>query len=48
MTLLCKLCWRLLVDQWGFWFKVLTTKCGFKGGYIMSGTSKATSWWNDL
>lgn len=34
MTLLCKLCWRLLVDQRWLWFKVLTTKYDFEGAKI--------------
>lgn len=48
MSLLDNWCWKLNVDQGGFWFKVLGSKYGLGSGRIRSIDNKTSYCWKVL
>ncbi|MCI43266.1 putative non-LTR retroelement reverse transcriptase, partial [Trifolium medium] len=48
IALLCKWCWRMLVDRGELWFRVLATRYGVERGRLREGGRKGSSWWREI
>lgn len=45
IALLGKWCWRMLVDKYGLWYKVLKARYGEEGGRLKDGGRESSVWW---
>jgi hypothetical protein len=48
LALLGKWCWRMFVDRWGLWFRVLVARYGVERGGLQEGGRRASSWWRQI
>ena len=47
-SLLGKLCWRMLVDRDGFWYRVLAARYGEEAGSLQAGDQSGSYWWREV
>jgi len=42
------MCWRMLVDREGLWYRVLVARYGELGGRLEVGGRSGSSWWREV